>query len=87
MKRSLIWFSIIYGELNALVVLIVIASLYMDSPSGKNFCGGMGFEPLACKSVALVTISVCLVISLFLSVRRLQMARLSEKQEGSRKEF
>lgn len=83
MKRSLIWFSILYGELNALVLLVVLGSEWVGTKSGQAFCSRLSLDASSCRVGVLGVISTSLVIAGALTVRRLQADRrlgLQEKQ-------
>lgn len=79
MKRLLLWFGLIYGELNALVLLVVLVTYWVEWESGARFCRTIGLGTEACRSVLIVVVVVAVGFATLRSVRRFLQIRREDK--------
>jgi hypothetical protein len=80
-KRLLIGFGIIYGELSAMVVLVVFSQLWWGSKQGEQTCSSLGWELLTCRALSGAVIVVLCSLATVLSFRTfVRSGREQERQ-------
>ena len=67
----LVWFAIVYGNLNVLVIGVVLLSLWAKSASGVARCASWNLSPIGCQVSLVVLCTVVLGTSTVLSLKRL----------------
>lgn len=87
MGKLLIWFSILYGNLVALVGLAGVVVWWTSRADGQQFCADVGLTLTACRSGLLVVDVVVMGYATIVSLRRLSVERrnLESKQGKSDK--
>lgn len=81
----LVWFGLVYGNLNALVFAVVGGSLWVETVRGRAACSRIFVDSGTCRVWILVALAVLFGTSTVLSVRRLLSvwrANKSTKQGG-----
>lgn len=81
MKQMWIWFGIVYGNLNALVLSVVLAAFWVDSPHGQAFCSSFSVDIGSCRVWILVLLISFFGTATVLSLRRLLAVRKSVSQK------
>ena len=79
MKQMWVWFGIVYGNLNALVLSVVLGSLGVDSTTGRAFCGRFTADLSTCRVWILVLLVALFGSATLLSLRKLMAIRRSQK--------
>lgn len=82
MKSALVWFAIVYGNLNAMVVLAVMGALWVEEPSGRAFCSKISLDIFTCRVSIVVSVVALLGVSTVLSIKRLLSVRRSQSKGG-----
>lgn len=75
MGKLLVWFSILYGNLVALVGLAGLVVWWTKQSSGQQFCGDLGLSLTGCRSVLLVVDVLVMGFATYQSFGRLAAAR------------
>ena len=75
MKQMLLWFGIVYGNLNALVLSLVAVGFGVDSAAGHAVCDRFTADLGTCRVWLLVLVALVFGSSTVLSVRRLLIVR------------
>jgi hypothetical protein len=57
MAQMLVWFAILYGNLNALVVTAVLSGIWVGTPKGSQFCEALSLNVFPCR-VSFVLLSL-----------------------------
>jgi hypothetical protein len=79
MNRSLVWFGVLYGNLNALVVLAVAGGIWVEKPSGQAFCSKFALDIGTCRVSIMMLVFTVLGTSTALSFRKLMQLRRPDK--------
>ncbi|MEY2987201.1 MAG: hypothetical protein RJB13_722 [Pseudomonadota bacterium] len=89
MGKLLIWFSILYGNLVALVGLAGFAVWWTKQASGQQFCDELSLTLTGCRSVLLVADVLVMGYATYRSFGRLSIARrrMESKENRSEKEL
>jgi len=82
MNRSLVWFGVLYGNLNAMVVLAVAGGIWVGKPSGQAACAKFALDIGTCRVSIIVLVLVVLGISTALSFRKLMQVRLVKRDQS-----
>jgi hypothetical protein len=69
--QFLVWFALVYGNLNALVVGVVFLSVWVGGSSGSSICADWGFGVTSCRVTLVGAYALVLCISTALSFKRL----------------
>jgi len=75
MKQMLLWFGIVYGNLNALVLSLVAVGFGVDSSAGHAVCDRFTADLGTCRVWLLVVVALVFGTSTLLSLRRLLTVR------------
>ena len=75
MKQMLLWFGILYGNLNALVLSLVAVGFGVDSSAGHAVCDRFTADLGTCRVWLLVLVALVFGTSTLLSLRRLLTVR------------
>lgn len=84
MNRGILGFAVLYGELTSAVILIVLAGLWVDAPSGQKFCGAVHLGSSGCKGVLSLFIFVAIGYAAYHSLKSLVSS--SKNDDNSQKE-
>jgi len=82
MKQMWIWFAVVYGNLNALVLTVVAGSFGVDTTSGRAFCTFFSVDTGTCRVWILVFLVAVFGSSTVLSLRKLMAVRRAHKPEA-----
>jgi uncharacterized membrane protein YdbT with pleckstrin-like domain len=82
MKQMLIWFGIVYGNLNALVGSVVLGTLWVDGAQGKNACLKFFVDIGTCRVWIVLALVVVFGTSTILSLRRFMQVRREHRSQG-----
>jgi hypothetical protein len=79
MRQMWIWFGIVYGNLNALVMSVVAGALFVDTRPGGRFCSSIFVDTGTCRVWILLILGGVFGTSTLLSVRKLMALRRRER--------
>ena len=86
MGKLLIWFSILYGNLVALVGLAGLVVWWTNQSSGQQFCSDLNLSLTGCRSVLLVVDILVMGYATYQSFGRLAAARRRMESKPDRDE-
>ncbi len=86
MGKLLIWFSIVYGNLVALVGLAGLVVWWTSQASGQQFCSDLSWSLTGCRSVLLVADVLVMGYATYRSFGRLSQARRRMESKPSQDE-
>jgi hypothetical protein len=78
MKQMWIWFGVVYGNLNALVMSVVVGAFGVDSEAGRAFCSVFSVDIGTCRVWILVALISFFGTATVLSLRKLMAVRKAE---------
>lgn len=81
MKQMWIWFGVLYGNLNALVMSVVVGAFGVDTESGRAFCTSFSVDIGTCRVWILVVLILLFGTSTILSLRKLMAVRKAESSK------
>jgi hypothetical protein len=69
-KRLLIPFAIVYGQVSAAVISISFVLYGLREPGGQRLCASFGLSPSACGAVTGLAILLAFALSIVLTLSR-----------------